>query len=1330
MITSHRPLRRFWRGVVLAALAALCIHTLAAQGIRVALASDGVNRNDTFPSIRTLLLSKGYSVDIVTFSQLNSVAAMSAYQVICIGDSGGGDNGWSSAGANLKAYVQGGGGLVASGWIGWFLSGQTTGLAEIIPIVPTTGLVWNGTFNVTAAHPITTGVGSFFVPTYSNHGGGAKPGTTTVGTVNGTPAATLWQVANGRVVHLAPIYFAAIQYYNHAALWNGSIPGAQKLLLNSIEWAANSGIGVNFSAGSHTLAADARPGIIPSNNWNNVAGGSGSDVALLDSRGLASPARLSFNAAGSYNGFSGLSTPNAATNTLYRGGLYGTSLTEVSFTVTSVPYSNYDVYVYADGYPTLNTLSISNGATTYYYRSNGSADSAASALTETTSTNPAAPTVGPGQYQVFRNLSGSSFTITTGGSISGVISNNVFGFQIVPSAPPPLPAPSITSPTTATGTYNSAFTYQIAASGSPTSFGASGLPSGLSVNTANGLISGTPSTSGTFNVTLTATNATGSGTRALTLTINKATATLTLGNLSHVFDNNIKEATATTSPSGLLVGFSYTGAALPPIMAGDYGVIATVDHPHYTGSASGTMTIAKAPGTITLGNLTQPYDGTPRPVTFTTTPGGLPVTLTYNGSATAPAAVGTYAVVASLVNSNYTGTATGTLTITDTVKPVLTLPANLTVSATSSYGAVVTFTASATDNVDGALAVTLAPASGSTFALGTTTVNASATDAAGNTATGSFTVTVKDTTAPVISAPADQVLEATSAAGAVASFTATATDAVNGSVAVTASPASGSMFAVGTTPVTLTATDAAGNVATSSFTITVSDTTAPVIAAQENLVAEATSASGAVVAFTASAIDLVSGAVSVTASPASGSTFALGNTTVQLTATDAKGNTATGSFTVTVKDTTAPAIAAPANLTAEATSASGAVVTFAATGTDLVDGNVSVSASPASGSTFALGATTVTLTAADAAGNTATSTFTVTVKDTTAPVLTTPASQTLEATSAAGAAASFLATATDAVGATVSYSHAPGSTFALGTTTVTATAKDAAGNTASGSFTITVKDTTAPALTLPASATLEATSAAGAVATFSASAADIVSGTVAVTLSKASGTTFALGTTTVTATAKDAANNTATGSFTITVVDTTAPVLNVPANLTLEATSAAGAVATFAATATDAVGASVSYSHAPGSMFAFGTTTVVVTAKDAANNTTSGTFTVTVKDTTAPTITSLAVSSATLSPANHKMIAITVTAAATDKASAVTTKIVSVTSNEPDNGLGDGDTPGDIEITGPLTVNLRAERSGTGNGRIYTIVVEAKDASGNTSAKTIAVSVPKNQSGK
>src|SRR5258707_1916234 len=128
----------------------------------------------------------------------------------------------------------------------------------------------------------------------------------------------------------------------------------------------------------------------------------------------------------------------------------------------------------------------------------------------------------------------------------------------------------------------------------------------------------------------------------------------------------------------------------------------------------------------------------------------------------------------------------------------------------------------------------------------------------------------------------------------------------------------------------------------------------------------------------ATASDLVDGGTdTVACTPASGSTFALGNTTVTCTAKDAANNTGTCSFTVTVHDTTAPTVSCPSDMVKEATSAAGAVATFTATASDLVDGGTdTVTCTPASGSTFALGNTTMTCTAKDAANNTGTCSFT------------------------------------------------------------------------------------------------------------------------------------------------------------------------------------------------------------------------------------------------------------------------------------------------------------------------------------------------------------------
>jgi parallel beta-helix repeat protein len=442
-------------------------------------------------------------------------------------------------------------------------------------------------------------------------------------------------------------------------------------------------------------------------------------------------------------------------------------------------------------------------------------------------------------------------------------------------------------------------------------------------------------------------------------------------------------------------------------------------------------------------------------------------------------------------------------------------------------------------------------------------------------------------------------------------------------------------------------------------------------------------------------------------------------------------DSAVTSATYTIVDNTPPVLTLPSNLTAEATSPSGAVVTFTVSAEDDFDGTVPATATPASGSTFPLGITTVNVTAHDASGNTATGTFTVTVRDTTPPIITSPANITAEATGPAGAVVTFTASATDLVDGTVPVSASPasGSTFPLGTTTVKLTSTDAHGNTATSSFTVTVHDTTPPTIATPANIIAEATGPTGAVVTFTASATDLVDGAVPVSALPASGSTFPLGTTMVKLTSTDAHGNTATSSFTVTVRDTTPPAIATPANLTAEATGPAGAVVTFTASATDLVDGAVPVSASPasGSTFPLGTTTVKLTSTDAHGNTATSSFTVTVQDTTPPTFKSLTASPDTLWPVNHKLVAITVTAKLADLVDpAPTAHIVSVTCNEPSNGVGDGNTPADWEVTGPLTLDLRAERAGNLNDRVYTITVEARDQFGNTSQKSVDVTVPHN----
>jgi len=134
----------------------------------------------------------------------------------------------------------------------------------------------------------------------------------------------------------------------------------------------------------------------------------------------------------------------------------------------------------------------------------------------------------------------------------------------------------------------------------------------------------------------------------------------------------------------------------------------------------------------------------------------------------------------------------------------------------------------------------------------------------------------------------------------VASFVATASDTVTPSPAVSCSPVSGNVFPLGTTNVHCSTQDAAGNASQASFTVSVRDTTRPVLTLPGAITAEAATPSGKAITFTAAAADAVTASPTVSCTPASGSTFAVGDTVVTCAAADAAGNVATGSFQVSI----------------------------------------------------------------------------------------------------------------------------------------------------------------------------------------------------------------------------------------------------------------------------------------------------------------------------------------------------------------------------------------------------------------------------------------------
>jgi hypothetical protein len=182
------------------------------------------------------------------------------------------------------------------------------------------------------------------------------------------------------------------------------------------------------------------------------------------------------------------------------------------------------------------------------------------------------------------------------------------------------------------------------------------------------------------------------------------------------------------------------------------------------------------------------------------------------------------------------------------------------------------------------------------------------TDASGNIGSDSFTVTVVDTTDPVVTCGADIQEEATSPDGAEVFWEAaqcTASDIADaGVIDCTEDIPSGSTFPLGPTTVECSVTDDSGNTGSDSFTVTVVDTTDPVVTCGADIQEEATGPSGAVVTWgdgQCTASDLVDlGVTDCTEDPASGSTFPLGPTTVECSVTDASGNTGTGTFVVTV----------------------------------------------------------------------------------------------------------------------------------------------------------------------------------------------------------------------------------------------------------------------------------------------------------------------------------------------------------------------------------------------------------------------------------------------
>jgi hypothetical protein len=439
--------------------------------------------------------------------------------------------------------------------------------------------------------------------------------------------------------------------------------------------------------------------------------------------------------------------------------------------------------------------------------------------------------------------------------------------------------------------------------------------------------------------------------------------------------------------------------------------------------------------------------------------------------------------------------------------------------------------------------------------------------------------------------------------------------------------------------------------------------------------------------------------------------------------------------------------------------------------------SIRVTQSPAQGTSVSgAGPLAVTLTATDLSGKNSTPcTFTVNKVDNTPPTITCPVAVNADRNTNAGVCtytavlSEFNATATDNCAVTsLTYSLSGATTgtgttlasvlFNKGVTTVTWTATDGVTTAVTCSFTVTVKDNQQPVITCPAAVNADRDADAG-VCTYTAILTEFdattidncavtsltysLSGATTGTGTSLAGVVFNKGITTVTWTATDGVTTAITCSFTVTVANNQQPVITCAVAVNADRNTNAGictytAVLTeFDATATNNCGVtSLTYSLSGATtgtgttlasvVFNKGVTTVTWTATDGVTTAVTCSFTVTVKDNQQPVITALSVNPTCLWPPNHKMTDITVTPAITDNCGGTLTwAITSVTSNEPVNGTGDGNTGPDWTFSGH-SLQLRAEREGTGTGRIYTITVTATDAAGNTSAKTVTVCVAHN----
>ncbi|HEX3165852.1 MAG TPA: MopE-related protein [Chitinophagaceae bacterium] len=549
---------------------------------------------------------------------------------------------------------------------------------------------------------------------------------------------------------------------------------------------------------------------------------------------------------------------------------------------------------------------------------------------------------------------------------------------------------------------------------------------------------------------------------------------------------------------------------------------------------------------------------------------------------------------------------------------------------------------------------------------------------------------------------------------------------------------------------TFTLTDVAGNTATVTQSITVEDKTAPVFTTDLTTVSLGCNPNvGSITAALgfATATDAC-GTTTVTSSDGAITGSCTKTQTRTFTATDAGGNTSTVARTVTwTVDVTPPTFTgsyADVNLGCNPANPNGSLGT--ATATD-VCGAVTITSQDGSVVSYGCNRSiTRSFAATDGCNNKSTTSRIVRwISDLTPPSFTgSYADVNLGCNPVNPDGSLGSATATDGCGA-VTITSSDGAVISNGcnrSRTRTFTATDGCLNTSTTSRTVRwIADITPPSFTgyySDVNLTCNPANPDGSLGT--ATATDVC-GTV--TITSYDGAVVSNGcnrSRTRTFTAKDGCLNSSTTSRTVRwIYDVTAPTLTPGGTtFTLEWNPNASDInaALGAATATDACGAAtVSSSDGSVTGDCLKSQTRTFTAKDACGNTSTVSRTVTWKyDKTPPVITNALPSMCILAPANHKMRDVVINYSLTDNCGGTISSILSVSSDEPISGTGDGDAAPDWEVINNQNVRLRAERSGSGDGRVYTITITATDAGGNTSTSSVEVRVTHNitspQSGK